>query len=148
VTLQLALSFLLLSLVDAAALRADLSQAMAQPNLEKRSRLALDNAQRALKGSREAYNNSDSAKVTALLAEVRQSVKLAEDSLKETGKNPRRSPKYFKSAEIQLRDLLKRVAAFRDDMNIADRSLLDPVRAKIEQVHDDILAGIMEGKKK
>ncbi len=33
-------------------------------------------------------------------------------------------------------------------MNVADRPMLDALRTKVQQVHDDLLMGIMEGKHK
>ena len=140
------LAFLLLA--AAPGLRADLAQVKAEPNLEKRSKLALDHAEATLKSARSAYNNGETDKVKSLIGEVRDAVELAETSLKETGKNPRKSPKYFKRAEIETRALLKRMEAFQDEMNVADRPMLDPLRAKVQQVHDDLLMGIMEGKRK
>lgn len=147
-TARLVLPLILLAWNPAALLRADLAQVKAEPNLEKRSKLALDHAEQTLKAARAAYDNGESEKVTGLIAEVRESVELAENSLKETGKNPRRSPKYFKRAEIETRALLKKVEAFQDEMNVSDRPTLDALRAKIQQVHDDFLMGIMEGKHK
>jgi hypothetical protein len=147
-TARLLLPLMLLGAGPAALLCADLAQVKAEPNLEKRSKLALDYAEQSLKEGRAAYGNGDNAKATALIAQVREAVELAENSLKETGKNPRRSPKYFKKAEIETRALLKRVEAFQDEMNVADRPTLDPLRAKVQQVHDDLLMGIMEGKHK
>jgi hypothetical protein len=120
----------------------------AEPNLEKRSKLALDYAAATLKEARAAYGSGDAAKSTALIAEVRDAVELAEHSLQETGKNPRKSPKYFKKAEIETRAMLKRIEAFQDDMNVSDRPSLDTLRSKVQQVHDDLLMGIMEGKHK
>ena len=139
---------LLLAPALAGMLRADLAQVKAEPNLEKRSKLALDNAAVALKGARTAYANGESDKVQSLVSEVGDSVDLAHSSLQETGKNPRKSPKYFKHAEIETRALLKRVEAFQDEMNVADRPMLDALRTKVQQVHDDLLMGIMEGKHK
>jgi hypothetical protein len=127
---------------------ADLTAVKAEPNLEKRSRLALDNAERALKGARDAYGKGETAQVEAGLTEVRESVELAEASLKETGKNPRKSPKWFKRAEIQTRDLLRKLDGFDHEMGVGDRPMLVPVRAKVQQVHDDLLLGVMEGKTK
>jgi len=143
-TARLLLPLMLLAI----PLRADLAQVKAEPNLEKRSKLALDYAEATLKEARSAYGNGDSAKSTAFIAEVREAVELAEHSLKETGKNPRKSPKYFKKAEIETRTLLKRIEAFQDEMNVADRPTLDTLRAKVQEVHDDLLMGIMEGKHK
>ena len=145
-TFRLPLAILLL--LPAAVLRADLAQVKAEPNLEKRSKLALDHAESTLKAARAAYAAGDSDKTKALISEVRESVELAGNSLNETGKNPRKSPKYFKRAEIETRALLKKIEAFQDEMNVSDRPTLDPLRAKVQQVHDDLLMGIMEGKRK
>ncbi len=147
-TARITLPILLLSLAPAALLRADLAPVKAEPNLEKRSKLALDNAAAALKEARAAYNAGENAKVAPLVAEVAESVGLAEASLKETGKNPRKSPKYFKHAEIETRALLKKIESFQDEMNVADRPTLDALRTKVQEVHDDLLMGIMEGKHK
>ena len=66
----------------------------------------------------------------------------------ETGKDPRRNPKWFKKAEIDTRDLLKQLDALEYDMNFNDRPVLEKVKARVQQVHDDLLVGLMEGKHK
>lgn len=135
-------------LLMAGLARADLAAVKTEPNLEKRSRLALDNAEQALKSARAAYNKGETPQVETGLTEVRESVELAEASLKETGKNPRKSPKWFKRAEIQTRDLLRKLDSFDQEMGVADRPMLVPVKTKVQQVHDDLLLGVMEGKTK
>lgn len=127
---------------------ADLDAVKAEPNLEKRARKALDNADAAFKAAQEAYLQKGDLKLTtAGLDEVAQSVELADQSLKQTGKNPRRSPKHFKYAEIRTRELLRRLTDFREQMSALDRDDIDKVRAAVQKVHDDLLVGIM-GKKK
>lgn len=127
---------------------ADLAKARAEPNLEKRSKLALDNAAAQLQAAREAYRNGESEAVAAHVAEMEESVGLAWESLKQTNKDPRRSPKWFKSAEIATRDLGRKLETFQQDMSFNDRAGLDKVKAQVEQVHDDLLRGLMEGKKR
>ena len=129
-------------------MRADLKQAQAEPNLEKRSKLALDNAITVLQAARHAYRDGDNEKAAALTAEVQESVELAFASLQQTNKDPRRSPRWFKSAEMATRDLLRKIESFQQDMSFADRPMLDKVKEKTQQVHDDLLLGLMEGKKK
>ena len=143
---HLALLLGVLALVPAAW--ADLGAARGEPDLEKRSGLALDNADRALKSAREAYGNGDLKDTAVRIQEVEESVQLAEASLKQTGKDPRRSPKWFKRAEIRTNDLLRKLDAFNRQMSYADRDLLAKVTAKVRQVHEDLLVGIMEGKKR
>ncbi len=132
----------------AATTHAALDQAKAEPNLEKRSKLALDNAVVALKAARDAYKAGDSQKAAADVAEVEESVEYAYQSLMQTGKNPRRSPKWFKRAEIETRNLVRSLEDFQQEMGYNDRSMLDKPKAKVQQVHDDLLTGLMEGKKK
>jgi hypothetical protein len=139
---------LALSLCGALPARADLKAALAEPDLEKRSGLALDNAAEALKAAREAYDNGNNSLFTGLAAELEQSVDLAQTSLQRTGKDPRSHPKWFKKAEISTRDLLRRLEAFQQAMNYADRPQLDALKAHIAKVHDDLLEGLMEGKHK
>jgi hypothetical protein len=137
-----------LLLVAAGAMPADLKQAMAEPNLEKRSKLALENAAAAYQAAHAAYDAGENDKVMAAAAEITESVDLAYASLTKTGKDPRKSPKWFKQAEIETRNLLRRIETFQQQMNFSDREMLDKTKAKVQQVHDDLLVGLMEGKHK
>ncbi len=132
----------------AGAARADLKQAQAEPNLEKRSKLAMDNAETAFHAMKGAYEKGDNSQTAASASEIQESVELAYTSLTQTGKDPRRSPKWFKRAEIQMRDLLRRLEAFQHDMSFSDRSMLDAVKVSVQQAHDNLLMGLMEGKHK
>jgi len=131
-----------------AFLHADLKQAMAEPNLEKRSKLALDNAVAAYQVARTAYQNGENDRVTAAITEIQESVDLADNSLTQTGKNPRKSPKWFKKAEIETRDLLRKLESFQQEMSFTERPMLDKAKARVQEVHDSLLLGLMEGKKK
>jgi hypothetical protein len=128
-------------------LHADLKRALAEPNLEKRSGLALENAMAALKAARAAYDKGDNDEVAKDAAEVLESVELASTSLTQSGKNPRRSA-WFKKAEISTRDLSRRIQDFQDQMSYVDRPLLDKVKARVLEVHEELLLGVMEGKKR
>ena len=128
--------------------RADLKAALAEPNLEKRSRLALDNAAAAYKTLRAAYDAGEMEKVAAAANELQESVECAHLSLKQTGKVPRRSPKYFKAAEIATRDMLRRLNSFQEGMSFDERPVLDKVKKRVLEIHDEMLTGLMEGKRK
>ena len=144
--------WMLLMLAAAAAApvaaHADLKTAMAEPDLGKRSKLALDNANAALKSAREAYNNDQKEQLSAAVNEIVDSVNLASESLKATGKNPRKSPKWFKQAEIATRDLLKKMETLQHDMSFDERGVLDKAKTRTQEVHDELLLGLMEGKHK
>jgi hypothetical protein len=125
----------------------ELGRIQSEPNAEKRARAALDNADEALKQARDAYASGDSTGTATRLDEVQQSVELAESSLKQTGKNPSRSPKPFKQAELRTRGLLRRLDGFREQMSVVDRPAAERVMATVQKIHDALLEGIM-GKKK
>lgn len=127
---------------------ADLKRALDEQNLEKRSQLALENAKTSYQELRTAYEKGENEKAVAAIKEIGESVDLSYTSLNQTGKNPRKSPKYFKQAEITTRDLLRRLDNFQREMSFDDRPLLDPTIKKLQKVHDELLVGLMEGKKK
>lgn len=143
-----ALVSLAVTLVLAGAMQASLEEVKAEPNLEKRSKLALDNAEQALTDARAAYAKGNNAAVQAGAAEIRASVQLAIAALNDTGKNPRKSPKWFKHGEIVTRDLLRRLDSFQQEMNVTDRPMLDQVKGDVQQAHDQLLLEIMGGKEK
>jgi hypothetical protein len=136
-----------LSFVGALELRADLTKARAENNLEKRARLALDNARVQLHAASDAYKSGDWGKTTAALDEVGESVDLAYTSLKETGKNPRNSG-HFKNLEIKSRDLLKNLGDFRRRMSFEEREQLRPLVDHLQQVHDEVLESVMSPPKR
>jgi hypothetical protein len=127
---------------------ADLKKALAEPDLEKRSKLSLDNAFAAYQAARDAYRKGDGQQAQASIDEVEQSVDLAYQSLSDTNKNPRKNPRWFKNAELATRDLSRRIASFQDEMSYTDRPMLDKLKTRVQQVHDDLLLGLMEGRKK
>lgn len=129
------------------ALAFDLGSVKTEPNLERRSELAIENAHAALTSAREAYTSGNLEKTQAGLDEVDESVDLAFDSLVDTGKDPRKSSK-FKKAELRTRELLRRLEGLRDLVSFADRFLVERVQAHVSEVHDNLLKGIMSKRKK
>jgi len=138
---------LLAGLLAAAPARADLAAVKAEPNLEKRSDLALAHAHRTLEAARRAYHSGPMQEVESSLAQVLESINLSLQSLRDTGKNPRRSPKYFKRGEIEIRKLMRRLDGFRDAMSVDDRPMLDALTKRAHQIHEELLAGIMSKSK-
>jgi hypothetical protein len=125
----------------------DLAAARNEPNLEKRSDLALKNADVALTAARDAYKSGDFPKVRSALAEVGESVELCYQSLSDSGKDPRGS-RYYKRAELDTRQLMRRLDGLRDTMSVVDQEVIDPVRMRVAEIHDRLLTSIMTKKKK
>jgi hypothetical protein len=139
---------LILSLTFSGSLQADLTRALAEKHLERRSALALENASTAYQRARTAYEKGESEEAASALAEVQESVSLAHTSLKATGKDARKSPKWFKRAEIDTRQLLRKLDGFHDAMSFSDRALIGAVKATVQQVHEELLRELMQGKKR
>lgn len=127
----------------AVAAGGDLPKIKQEPNAEKRIRMALDNADRALTQARETYDKGDFTETSGALTEVKESVELADASLRESGKKASRSPKWFKYAELKTSELLRRLDNFEGGISFSDRPMIEPVKAAIQRVHDALLDAIM-----
>jgi hypothetical protein len=125
----------------------DLASIQQEPNLEKRSQLAMESANSALDTARAAYQTNDLDKTRASLNEAGEAVGLAYDSLKQTGKEARRDPKFFKRTELAIRQMLRRIEGMAESMNFEDRSLIDKLRERVTSIHEDLLQDIMAKKK-
>jgi hypothetical protein len=130
------------------ALAFDLTTIQTEPNLEKRSEQALDHANLVLDAARDDYNSGNFDRSKNELQEVCDSVDLAYQSLSDTGKDPRKDPRFFKRAELRTRELLRRLEGVGQGMSMVDRGTLDKVRERISEVHDNLLNGIMTKKPK
>lgn len=122
---------------------ADLQTAKNESNLEKRSKMALANADQALSEAREAYLKQDMKTTVARLKEVQESVELAQSALVATGKKPGRSPGPYKYAETKSRELLRRLEGLKEEMDVTDRGTIEPVQNRIQEIHDAWLDGIL-----
>ncbi|HLH38735.1 MAG TPA: hypothetical protein VKX39_06275 [Bryobacteraceae bacterium] len=125
---------------------ADLSAIRSEPNLERRSDMALDYISGVLDQVRDLYNSGDITQWRDALNRIGEAVELSYESLSATQKNPR-NDKHFKRAELKTREFVRRLNALRDQVSFDDRAALDQVRAKVSQVHDELLEKIMSKKK-
>ena len=124
----------------------DLAAVNAEANLEKRADKALDHAAQLISTLRDTYNGGDMKKFGDVLDEITKSVELCRKSLEDSHKNARRSPKYFKKAEMRTRDFERRLERFQYDMGAMDRPLADKTIAHVRKVHEGLLNDMM-GKK-
>ena len=145
---QISMGLALLWAFPAASLWAtDLASVRQEPNLEKRNQLAIEFANSALDAARTAYQSNDLDKTRASLDEVGEAVSLAYSSLKQTGKEARRDPKFFKKTELATRQILRRIDGMAEGMNFEDRSLVDKLRERVTAIHENLLQDIMSKKK-
>jgi hypothetical protein len=124
----------------------DLTAIKLEPNLERRSERAIDNASAAMDAARDASSAGDEAKMKASLEELRDSVDLAYQSLVDSGKSARRSPKFFKKAELKTRELMRRLEGLAQAVDSDDRAVVEGVRDQVSKVHDDLIRDLMQKK--
>lgn len=124
----------------------DLASIKLEPNLERRSEKAIDNASAAMDSARDASSVGDSAKIKGALEELRDSVDLAYQSLVDSGKSARRNPKFFKRAELKTRELMRRLEGLAQAVDSDDREFVENVREGVSKVHDSLIQDIMQKK--
>jgi cytochrome c556 len=135
----------LLVVFSAMLAAADLTAVKAEPNLEKRSEKALVYAGEVLTAMRAELDRNDVEKIKDQLIEFQAAVDVSVDALEATGKNARKSPKYFKRAELRLRELQRRLETFKRDMGIDDRPVLDGVLAHVAKKIDTLVEATLRG---
>lgn len=119
---------------------------MAEPNLEKRSELALAEAETAITAAKQAYDQQKADEFRTRLVDVEQLAELSYKSLQDTGKRARRSPKYFKRAELRLRTIMRRLTGLGGEVSVDDRPLVESALARVNGVHEQLLHDIMTKK--
>ena len=124
----------------------DLAAVNAELNLEKRADKALDHAASLISTLRDTYNAGDMKKLGGVLDEITSAVELCRKSLEDSHKSARRSPKYFKKAEMRTHDFERRMERFQHDMGAMDRPVADKTVDHLRKVHDGLLNDMM-GKK-
>ena len=125
---------------------ADLGSVKSQPDLNKRSELALENADHAIDEARKASQAGDDKAMQAALSEIDDSVALCYQSLEETHTTPRKS-RFYKHAELKVSALLRRLSTLRDEVGYETRPAVEGVIKKLSDVHDQLLSEIMSRKK-
>lgn len=124
---------------------ADLGRARAEQNLERRARLAWENAGAQVKLASKIYTAGDWEGVLRALDEILESLDLAQESLRAAVKNPRNSRSY-KNFEVRTRDVLKHLGALHERMSFEERRQVESVIEKIRKIHDDALWAVMGGR--
>lgn len=125
----------------------DAVKAEADPN--KRAELAADQADRDLDAARAAWQAGDWAKTQTALNELKDAAELASASLAETDKQQQpRNNRHYKTVEMKLRNLIRRVDAFRLEVDYDRRDAVNRVETRLQDLHDKILDAVMTKRRK
>jgi len=118
---------------------ADLKSVQAEPNLERRSERALDYAGEVLSNLRADLESKEWNTVAIELADFRAGVDVCVESLKSTGKTARRNPKYFKKAEVRLRELGRRLKGLQQLLPVDDRPKIEDLMEYVDKLQDELV---------
>ncbi len=124
----------------------DIAALKSEPDLGKRSELALADADQQIDEARKAYAAGDQKAAAAALAEVAMAVEACYDALQHSRTPPRKS-KYYKQAELKVRAMMRRLASFRDEVSFDTRPQVEAVLKKLSDVNDQLVTDIMSKKK-
>ena len=125
---------------------ADIGAVKAEPDMDKRSELALLNADHDLDEARQAYEGGDLKAAQAAISELTESIDVCYDALQH-GRTPPRKSKYYKRAELKVDALMRRLGGFRDEVSYDVRPFVESALKKVSDVHDQLIADIMSKKK-
>jgi len=124
-----------------------LNQIAVEPDLERRSRFAVEFAQAQVGIALSAYQEADAEAARAALAKIPEAVDISQASLTQTGKHARKKPKHFKRAEIETRKLLEDLKDAQRLLNFDERPDLDPIIKHVDGVNRELLLAIMQKKR-
>lgn len=125
----------------------NLARIEAVPDMQRRSRQALEFAYTQLPRAIEAYQAGNLELGREELGSLVQAVEMAVESLEATGKHPRRHPRHFKHAEIRTRKLLQQLRRAQSDAHLEDQDDFDGPIRRVEQANGKLLHGIMSPRK-
>jgi len=121
---------------------AQLDTVKAEPDLNRRAELAVDQADHDLDAARTAWESGDWTKTQTELTEMKESADLAGTSLDQTKEAPRKNH-HYKVVEMKLRELIRRVDAFRLEVDYEQRDTVNDVETRLQELHDRILDAVM-----
>lgn len=120
------------------------SAVLAELDLQKRSEVALQEADEQISAAVQAYSKGpDLRTFEQHVVNTGELVELSLKSLQDSGKRASRSPKYFKRAELKLRALLRRLDTLEKEVSMDDRAAVEKVKTLVSNSHDQILDDIM-----
>ena len=125
---------------------ADIASVKTEADPNRRSELALLNADEKIDLARQAYQAGNDGAEEAAIQEVADSVALSYASLEQTHGAPRKS-RYYKRAELKVSALMRRLSGFRDEVSFDFRPSVEVALKKLSDIHDELLSDIMSKKK-
>ena len=124
----------------------DIAAVKTETDPNRRSELALVNADAKIDEARQAYQSGNDSAEEAAIQEVADSVTLCYASLEQAHGEPRKS-RYYKHAELKVSVLMRRLNGFRDEVGFELRPRVEAVIKSLSDIHDQLISDIMSRKK-
>jgi hypothetical protein len=125
---------------------ADIASVKTETDPNRRSELALVNAEEKIDEARQAYQAGNEGAEDAAIQEVAESVTLCYASLEQAHGEPRKS-RYYKHAELKVSAMMRRLSGFRDEVGLELRPRVEAALKKLSDIHDQLISDIMSRKK-
>jgi hypothetical protein len=125
---------------------ADIASVKTEPDPNRRSELALLNADEKIDQVRQASQAGNEGAEDAAMQEVADSVTLSYASLEQAHGEPRKS-RYYKHAELKVSALMRRLNGLRDEVGFEFRPRVEAVMKKLSDIHDQLISDIMSRKR-
>lgn len=127
---------------------ADLAKVKAEPDANRRVKLALENADAAITAARAALDEGRVPAFEQALQEVDESVALNLEELGATGKGPRKSGGLFKWSEVKMRGMLRRLEGLVFAAEASERPKVEAVRERMSKAQDTLVETMFTKKKR
>lgn len=142
------LGSLLLCLAPLALAAQDLEAVRKETNLTRRSQRALEFAEREMAKAQKIVKEFGSkTELQAALGHVVEGSDLALQSLRETGRPPRRLSREYKRGELKTRDLIRRLEDLGKALSLDDRPAAESALKQVTRIHEEFLLGVMGQKR-
>lgn len=112
----------------------------------KRAQFQLRLADLRLDEARKQYDAADDETGLATLRDMQALIESVEEGLFATGRDPRKKPKGFKDAEIQLRTMQRRLQDLRMSVPVDLRPPIEGIMKRLAEIQEEFLYGIMRVK--
>lgn len=118
-----------------------------EKNLSRRSERALGYAEESMTKARELTAGLGAREeLQRALTGVVEGCELALESLRETGRPPRRLTRQYKRGELRTRDLIRQLENLAHALGLDDRPAAEEARKKVSVIHEKFLSGVMDKK--
>jgi hypothetical protein len=117
-------------------------------DLVAKARLEIKLTDLLLELSRKQYIEGEDEKGEATLGEMMAACEGAYHDLFATHRDPRSKPAGFKDTEIRLRDFARRLEDLKTALASDERPPVEKAIARLRDMHDDLLSGIMRVRKR